>query len=156
MALARVMLRDPSDAEELVCEVYQRAWLKADRFDATRGTVLAWLLTMCRSQALDLLRKRRKLMRTREALEREPQKTDSSGPEELLECFQRGHCVHAALAALPPLRRQMIALAFFKGLSHKEIAAELTLPLGTVKSHLRRALLELRGRLGLDGYNHET
>jgi RNA polymerase sigma-70 factor (ECF subfamily) len=156
LTLARIILRNQADAEELVCVVYERAWLRADTFDATRGTALVWLLTICRSQALDRLRNRRALLRTREALGREPEESSVSGPEDVLDCFQRGHAVHAALAALTPLRREMIALAFFRGLSHQEIAAELDMPLGTVKSHLRRALTELRDRLELDGMHDEN
>ena len=151
MALARVMLRDPPDAEELVCDVYERAWRQAGSFDATRGTALAWLLMMCRSQALDRLRRRRRHARTIEAFARESELTSDSGPEDFLEHYQRGHAVHVALAAMTPLRRRMIGLAFFRDLSHQEIAAELGMPLGTVKSHMRRGLTELRDRLGLEG-----
>jgi RNA polymerase sigma-70 factor (ECF subfamily) len=151
LALARAMLRDQADAEELVCDVYERAWLRADTFDAARGTVLAWLLTICRSQALDRLRKRRALLRKHEAFSREPEEASVSGPDDLLDRFQSGHAVHVALASLTPLRQQLLELAFFRGLGHLEIAEELDMPLGTVKSHLRRALLELRDRLGLDG-----
>jgi RNA polymerase sigma-70 factor (ECF subfamily) len=155
LALARAMLRNQADAEELVCDVYERAWLRADTFDATRGTVLAWLLTNCRSQALDRLRKRRALLRKHEAFSREPEEASVAGPEDLLGRFQSGHAVHAALASLTPLRQKMLELAFFRGLSHREIAEELDMPLGTVKSHLRRALLELRERLELDGAHDE-
>ena len=156
LALARAMLRNPADAEELVCDVYERAWLRAATFDPTRGTVLAWLLTICRSQALDRLRKSRALLRKHEAVSREPEEASVSGPEDLLDRFQSGHAVHAALASLTPLRQQLLELAFFRGLGHREIAEELDMPLGTVKSHLRRALLELRDRLGLDGTYDEN
>lgn len=156
LALARAMLRNQADAEELVCEVYERAWLRADTFDATRGTVLAWLLTICRSQALDRLRKRRALLRKHEAFSLEPEEASVSGPEDLLDRFQSGHAVHAALASLTPLRQQLLELAFFRGLSHTEIAAELDMPLGTVKSHLRRTLTDLRDRLGLDWMHDEN
>jgi RNA polymerase sigma-70 factor (ECF subfamily) len=156
LALARAMLRDPADAEELVCDVYERAWLRADTFDAARGTVLAWLLAICRTQALDRLRKRRALLRKHEAFSREPEETSVKGPEYFLDRFQNGHAVHAALTSLMPLRQKLLDLSFFRGLSHKEIAEELDMPLGTVKSHLRRALLELRDRLGLDGTYDEN
>jgi RNA polymerase sigma-70 factor (ECF subfamily) len=155
LALARAILRNHADAEELVCEVYERAWTRAGSFDGSRGTALAWLLAMCRSQALDQLRRRRAQSRTREAFGRDPAEDSVAGPEDSLDCFQRGHAVHAALAALAPERRQMIAMAFFAGLSHQEISTELEMPLGTVKSHLRRGLLELRERLGSVGVGHE-
>ena len=156
LALARVMLGDRADADELVVDVYERAWMRADSFDAARGTVLAWLLTICRSQALDRLRSRRTALRMREAVGHEPVETSDSGPVDILDSFERGHAVHAALSALTPLRRQLIKLAFFRDLSHKEIAAELKMPLGTVKSCLRRGLAELRDRLGLDGIHDEN
>lgn len=155
MALARVILRDRRDAEEIVCEVYEQAWQQASRFDPSRGTTLAWLLTICRSRALDELRRRRTRTRVHAVLAREPAESAASRPDDVLDLFQRGHAVHAALAALTPLRRQMIALAFFRGLSHQEIAVELDMPLGSVKSHLRRGLTELRERLGLVGTYHE-
>lgn len=155
LALASAMMRDRADADELVCDVYERAWSRAETFDGSRGTVLAWLLTICRSQALDRLRRRRAQLRTREAYGREPSESTVAGPENALDRFQQGHAVHAALAALTPQRRRMIALAFFGGLSHQEIAAELGMPLGTVKSHLRRGLTELRERLGFDGFHDE-
>lgn len=156
LALARVILRNHADADDVVCEVYEHAWSRAGSFDGSRGTALAWLLAMCRSRALDRLRRRRARSRTLEALGRDPREDLVAGPEDILDCFQRGHAVHAALAALVPERRQLIALAFFAGLTHQEIAAELAMPLGTVKSHLRRGLSELRERLGSDGVGHEN
>ncbi|HXN10812.1 MAG TPA: sigma factor-like helix-turn-helix DNA-binding protein, partial [Steroidobacteraceae bacterium] len=67
--------------------------------------------------------------------------------DELLGLTQRQSLVHAALSALSPQRRRLVSLAFLQGLSHPEIAAATGLPLGTVKSHIRRALQELRDRL---------
>lgn len=148
-ALARSILRNRADAEDLVCDVYERAWMTSQSYDSTRGTVLAWLLIMCRSRALDVLRQRRMRTRGGEAYAREAQSGVDAGPDVVLDLFERGHVVHRALATLSPLRRRMIALAFFRGLSHQEIADELSMPLGTVKSHVRRALAELRNALGL-------
>ena len=148
-ALARSILRNRADAEDLVCDVYERAWMTSQSYDSSRGTVLAWLLIMCRSRALDVLRQRRMRTRGGEAYARESQVGYDSGPDVVLDLFERGHVVHRALATLSPLRRRMIALAFFRGMSHQEIADELSMPLGTVKSHVRRALGELRDALGL-------
>jgi RNA polymerase sigma-70 factor (ECF subfamily) len=146
--LARAMLRIPADAEELVVDVYERAWQNAASYDAARGSAYAWLLVICRSRALDLLRQRKTRSASLSALALEPvEANDSPGPESLLDLFQRGHSVERALAALQPLRRQMIGLAFFEGLSHQEIAEKLNMPIGTVKSHVKRALAELRAQL---------
>jgi RNA polymerase sigma-70 factor (ECF subfamily) len=72
-------------------------------------------------------------------------------PLDLLLTLERDHAVHRAVAELSPLRRELLALAFFRGLTHPEIAADTRLALGTVKSHLRRAMNALRRRLPLDG-----
>lgn len=141
--LARAMLGNTADAEEVVCDVYVQVWQTAASFDSTRGSVLAWLMTICRSRSLDLLRQRR--ARAERNVEEMPEEVGGDpGPEDMLTQFQEGTAVHRALAQLSPLRRQLVALAFFKGLSHQEIAVAMKLPIGTVKSHLRRSLLSLR------------
>lgn len=157
MALARGMLRDRADAEELVCDVYHRAWLRADSFDPERGSALAWLMIMCRSGALDRMRRRRRLeAQSSWALGYATEASSPPCPENVLHHFQRGHAVQVALAAISPLRRRMIALAYFEDLSQQEIATQLEMPLGTVKSHLRRGLAELRDLLGLNEAHDET
>jgi RNA polymerase sigma factor (sigma-70 family) len=144
--LARAMLGNTSDAEEVVCDVYVQVWQTAASFDASRGSVLAWLMMICRSRALDLLRQRR-ARAERESVDRPDDPTDQGTPEDVLRQFQEGTAVHRALAQLTPQRRELVALAFFNGLSHQEIAERTKLPIGTVKSHLRRSLLSLREAL---------
>jgi RNA polymerase sigma-70 factor (ECF subfamily) len=151
LALARGVLRDRAEAEEVACEVYEQAWTNASGFDAERGGVLAWLLVMCRSRALDRLRRRRESERRQLRWQEQETEDFAAAPEETLELFQRDSAVRAALAALSPLRRRLVAFAFFRGMSHQEIAQEVGMPLGTVKSHLRRALLELKDSLAASG-----
>ncbi|MBI3345056.1 MAG: sigma-70 family RNA polymerase sigma factor [Gammaproteobacteria bacterium] len=132
-------------AEEVVADVYWQVWQQAGRYDAQRGSVLAWLLTICRSRALDHLRRRDKA-----EFHPEPQTLDSelsvagTNPEDLLSAVERESVVHAALQGLSAQQRQLIALAFFKGMSHQEIATYTAIPLGTVKTHLRKALAALQ------------
>lgn len=145
-ALASAILRSAPDAEEVVCDTYSQAWADAGRYDRSRGSVLAWLLTMCRSRALDRLRQRRAGHVELEAAAELAD--DGPPPEDLLSLAQEGTRVHAALATLAPERRELVALAFLHGLSHPEIAERTGLPLGTVKSHVRRALTQLREVLG--------
>ena len=147
-ALASAILRSAEDAEEIVCETYAYAWANAARFDASRANVLGWLLMLCRSRALDRLRQRRA---TAHALDlvamRETDSGGSDQPYDILSLVQRRSRVHTALSQLTPERRHLVSLAFLQGLSHQEIADATSLPLGTVKSHVRRALAQLRAAL---------
>ena len=139
-------------ADEVVEDTYFQVWRQAARFDASRGRALPWLLGMARSRAIDAIR--------HEARFQHDSLDDDSGPDiedqrpaadDLLDAA-RGHAdVHRALMLLNAQPRQLVALAFFKGLSHEEIASQTSLPLGTVKSQIRRALLTLRQTLGEGG-----
>ena len=148
--LARAMLGNAVDAEEVVCDAYVQAWQSAARFDPQRGSVLGWLLMICRSRALDLLRQRRARAAAEGLASRFGEEDSVPGPEGLLRQMQSGTAVHRALAELSPLRRQLVALAFLRGMSHQEIACAVNLPIGTVKSHLRRALLGMRAALDVE------
>lgn len=144
-ALAFAIVRNPADAEEVVCATYVQAWEGAARFDRERGTVIAWLTMMCRSRALDLLRRERLRNKSMEAPSFAP---DPEVPEDdLIHLTERASHVHAALLSLTPERRQLVTLAFLRDLTHQEIADRLSMPLGTVKSHLRRAFAQLRVQL---------
>ncbi|MGE0583143.1 MAG: sigma-70 family RNA polymerase sigma factor [Steroidobacteraceae bacterium] len=156
--LAMHLLRHAADAEEVACGVYERLWMRASHYDASRGSVMAWLLVMCRSRALDALKGRRARAR-RDERAAPDEETEVDDPESLLDRLQAGSAVHRALERLSPQRRQLVALAYFRDLSHGELAERLGLPLGTVKSHLRRSLAELRRALelerALEGDTHE-
>jgi RNA polymerase sigma factor (sigma-70 family) len=147
-ALAAAILRSAEDAEEIVCETYAYAWANAARFDATRANVLGWLLMLCRSRALDRLRQRRAAANALDIVAmRETDSLGSDQPYDILSLMQRRSRVQIALAQLTPERRHLVSLAFLQGLSHQEIADATHLPLGTVKSHMRRALAQLREAL---------
>lgn len=148
--LARAMLGNAADAEEVVCDAYVQAWQSAARFDPERGSVLGWLLMICRSRALDLLRQRRARAAAEGLASLSSEEDSVPGPEALLRQVQSGTGIHRALGELSPLRRQLVALAFLRGMSHQEIAQATQLPIGTVKSHLRRALLSMRAVLDVE------
>jgi RNA polymerase sigma-70 factor, ECF subfamily len=148
-ALALAILRSAQDAEEVVCDTYARAWRQSERFDTERASPIGWLMMMCRSGAIDRLRHNRA---------RGSAKTvalasvcglahNAQTPEELLSLFHNGSRVQGALATLSPQRLSLVDLAFFEGLSFPEMAERTGMPLGTVKSHVRRALVELRRTL---------
>jgi RNA polymerase sigma-70 factor, ECF subfamily len=155
--LARLILRNSADAEEVVCDTYAQIWESAHRFESGRGSVLGWMLTICRSRALDLLRQRRSRARTTESFGREAREDlDEAAPDVLLNALQQGTSVQRAMSALTPIRRQLLTLAFLQGLSHQEIVEQTGLPIGTVKSHIRRALTVLRKELKIWDENEEA
>lgn len=145
--LASVIVRRGEDAEDVVCATYAHAWANAARYDQRRSSVLGWLLMLCRSRALDVLRQRRAQSALLEHVAHETLNDVSPGPDELLGLLHHESRVRAALEALSPERRELIALSFLRDLTHAEISDRTGLPLGTVKSHLRRALLQLREQL---------
>lgn len=152
--LALRILRQPADAEEAAADVYTQVWDQADRFDARRGPVLAWLMIITRSRALD---RRRSLIKhsgqqTQHLNDDDATYSDSeqATAPDLLQLMQTGSQVHRALAALPPAQRHAITLNFLEDLSHQAIAERLETPLGTVKSNIRRGLQRLRQLLNDD------
>ena len=134
---------DATLAEDVVTDVYHDAWNKAATYNRERGRPLAWLLTICRNRALDRYRHELSTARTIEAAAAQPVPDAADEPDALLEAVEEGHAVHALLATISTDDRQLIALAFFKGLSHQQIADVTAMPLGTVKSRIRRALTAL-------------
>jgi RNA polymerase sigma-70 factor (ECF subfamily) len=154
------MVKSASDAEDVVEESFWQAWRQSDRFDAERGSVQTWLVTIARSRALDRLRslKRRREesiddvaapgiaahLPTESALP-----ASASDPLLAAELAERSVLVREALADLPREQREALELGYFGGLSQSEIAEQTGLPLGTVKTRMRLALLKLRDRLAV-------
>jgi RNA polymerase sigma-70 factor (ECF subfamily) len=149
-SLAFRVLHDQGDAEEVVQDVFAQAWRQAARYDTTRGVVVAWLLMMTRSRAIDRLRMRRgrpTLQEDSPAVLRDL--PDGTAPADLsLLSVEQVARVRSALEDLPALQRTAIELAFYEGLTHVEIAARLDQPLGTVKTRIRLGLLRLRTAIG--------
>lgn len=147
--LALRVLSDPGAAEEVALEVFTQIWRTAPTYDVRRGTPSAWLLTMARSRAIDRLRSGAQERRRAEPIEvvEGTASSDSASPETQAVQSERRGRVLAALGGLPSEQRQVIELAYFGGLSHSEIAGELGLPLGTVKTRIRLAMSHLRGAL---------
>lgn len=143
------LVRQESLAEEVTEDVFWQVWRQAPRFNPDKGCVLAWIMNMARSRALDRLRQSEPLEIIDETAitEATTDETDGTTPFDLLAALDEKHLLHAAIARLEPLPRQLLALAFFKGFSHEEIAEHCGLALGTVKSHIRRTLLNLREQL---------
>ena len=144
---------DLADTEEVVADAFGQAWRTAGQFDPARGSVTAWLATITRTRALDLVRARG---RRSKVLARAAQESDagfatplaaSDAPDRDVERQETRQLVTRSLGELPEAQRRVIELAYFGGLSHSEIAAELKEPLGTVKTRLRAAMEKLRDAL---------
>jgi RNA polymerase sigma-70 factor (ECF subfamily) len=153
--VARQVLHNDSDAEEVTMAVYLEVWRRAKDYDIQRGRPMTWLLMMARSRAIDALRMQRpgrQLPIESVTNENYPASLESPNTvqdvEQSLLAMQQGDLVHKALQNLSPDQRQVIELTFFLGLTNQEIADRLAIPLGTVKGRLRLALQHLRRWLG--------
>lgn len=145
--LALKITRRHDLAEDVVEDTYYQAWQEATRFDSSRGPTMAWLMMICRSRAIDALRR----LDTAESYA-EPQdliahEVASSAPLDHLLTVERDSALYEAIATLNAIQRQLIALAFFKGLTHEDIAAQMAMPLGSVKSNIKRAQNKLKAAL---------
>lgn len=140
--VAMAILRDRAAASDAVQDAFLRLWERAAQFDSSRGDGRAWITTIVRNAALDMARARGREMPTSDpALGDQPVEPDALNQ---LAANEDGARLRGCLAQLDPKGRDFIVLAFVHGLSHAQIATRLDLPLGTVKSWIRRTLLALR------------
>lgn len=146
-SLAVHLLRNPRDAEDIVEETFWQAWRGAARYDVARGAVGTWLLTICRSRALDRIRSRRR--RPQDVSLDEAPSLLAPGYDQIdaMVAHETGRIVRAALMELPGEQRQALELAYFGGLSQSEIAEKTGQPLGTIKTRMRLAMNKLRESL---------
>ena len=140
LGVARKLVGD--DAEDLVQQVFLAAWRGKDRFDPSKGSLGAWLSGITRFKAIDHLRAlgRRPSTPTVDVGELEP-------VEPVVDRVVDRIVLSAALSSLPQNRREVVEMGFFDDLTHVEIAERLDMPLGTVKSHMRRGLESLQREL---------
>lgn len=149
LGIARRILRNEREAEDLVHDVFLEVWRQSKDFDDNRGTVRAWLVMRLRSRALDRLKSvafSRVTSLETTTLPTEPSvaPVDVTGASEIA-------MVRHALDQLPPDQRTVIELGYFEGLSLSEVATKLGTPIGTIKSRLARALARLRDELATLG-----
>lgn len=147
--LVKRIVRNAALAEEVVEDAYFQVWRQAARFDPARGRALTWLLAMARARAIDALRREARFQHECLGDELQPEvASELPAADMLLDLARHQADLHQALMLLGVQPRQLVSLAFFRGLSHEEIAQQTQLPLGTVKSQIRRALAALRQTLG--------
>jgi RNA polymerase sigma-70 factor, ECF subfamily len=140
-ALARKILRTTSDSEEVMQDVFVRVWNKASDFDPTRGTVLAWLMTIAHHVAVDAYRRNQ----LRQTIELDDAAINAvSHGQNLADVTLDRMLAADALALLEESDRQVLEALYFEGLSQSQLAARSGVPLGTLKSRSRNALQRLR------------
>jgi RNA polymerase sigma-70 factor (ECF subfamily) len=145
------ILRDASEAQDVVQEVFIVMWSKAGQFESERGSAFSWAVTLTRNQSIDCLRKRRR----RAILLEQAAPTDlgydgeagGRAVDESAILDERTRAVRSAFGELPSDQKRALELAFYSGLTQKEISERLQEPLGTVKARIRRGLIRLRRSL---------
>lgn len=153
--------RDRSAAEEVLQEVFMAVWRQAERYDSTQSRVMTWLTTIARHRAIDSLRRKSSEPVTISRFsslaggagdDSDPDlldtlRSDEPGPLELLDDATRANDLERCMQHLTGEQRNCLALAYYQGLSHAEVAQHMSQPLGTVKSWVRRGLQSLRSCL---------
>ena len=152
------ILSDRSMAEELVQEVFLKVWRSSGTFDPSRGSFSTWLYRVTRSVALDLYRKRAHRVRpvSDGQLHIAAERDSSAGPQELVDESWLSWRVSRALEVLDAPHREVIDLAYFGGLSQREISEQTGIPLGTIKTRTARAYKSLRKELAVQGAPQEA
>ena len=147
-AICRKALGDDS-AGEVTQDVFVSAWRARDQFDPARGALAAWLVGITKRRIIDHVRRERRHTDRRADISEDPSTptTRADAEAEVDRVADRMTIAHA-LASLPPRPREMIGLAYIQGLTHQEIAERTGIPLGTIKSDIRRGLLVLRDHMG--------
>jgi RNA polymerase sigma-70 factor, ECF subfamily len=147
-SLALRIVGERADAEDVLQDTFAQAWRQASRFEAGRGTVVGWLITVTRSRAIDRLRQRRSQPAGADVDLASREVADPAlGIDLQLVTAEEADRVRRALAALPAEQRLPLELAYYEGLSQSEIAARLGAPLGTIKTRMRQTLRRLRDAL---------
>lgn len=143
LAVAQRILRRRALAEEAVQDAFVLIWRNAARFDRSKGSGATWLYTVLRNRALSILRSEVRVEPTDGPLAADIA-DEAETPEDAVARLSDAEALRHCLEKLDPRRRSAIALAYVQGLSHAELAGKLGLPLGTVKSWMRRSLMSLK------------
>ena len=156
-ALILRVIHNEAEADDLLQEVFMEIWNQAKNFSPAKGKPLGWMVTLARRRAIDGLRKKQSYARAEERLQAEPEQQPSAWVQNVTEREIHSSDTRALMAkvmnSLPEAQRQAIELAFFQGMSQREIAANTNTPLGTVKTRLELGLKKIYD--GLKELEHE-
>ncbi|MEO8351835.1 MAG: sigma-70 family RNA polymerase sigma factor, partial [Chthoniobacteraceae bacterium] len=148
--VARVVNND-HDVDDLLQEIFLELWRMADHYDEKKGKALGWIVTLSRRRAIDRLRKKQSYARAEERLREETARTPESGThngvEEGVVASDTAEIMRKVLADLPEAQRDALHLAFYRGLSQREIAAKTGIPLGTIKTRIELGVRKVRARI---------
>lgn len=146
-ALVLRILHNDTEADDLLQEVFMEIWNQAKNFSAAKGKPLGWMVTLTRRRAIDALRKKQAYARAEERLQAEPEQQPlawvQNVTEEEIHAGDTRALMAKVIGSLPEAQQQVIDLAFFKGMSQREIAAHTNIPLGTVKTRLELGLKKI-------------
>ena len=146
-ALILRVIHNEAEADDLLQEIFMEIWNQAKNFCAQKGKPLGWMVTLARRRAIDGLRKKQAYARAEERLqaetEQQPDAWVHNATEEEIQLGDTRVLVRQVINSLPPPQQQAIELAFFRGMSQREIAANTNTPLGTVKTRLELGLKKI-------------
>jgi RNA polymerase sigma-70 factor (ECF subfamily) len=149
-SLALGLVGDHPTAEEITLDVFTRVWQRADTYRPEQARVSTWLTSIARYRAIDILRRQgtRRIESAVDWAEMDPDTVSHiDGPEEAADLAIQQQRIRSAVAELPLDQREALALAYFRGFTHRQIAEALDEPLGTVKTRIRLAIQKLRQML---------
>ncbi len=147
--LARRVVRDPSQAEEVAQEVFLEVWRRASRFDPARGSATSWLMTLTHARAVDRVRSAQSAVDRETKVANASTERDHDSVVEAVEANFERRAVQRCLGTLTELQRESLVLAYYSGYTYREVAELLTTPLPTVKTRLRDGMIRLRDCLGV-------
>jgi RNA polymerase sigma-70 factor (ECF subfamily) len=147
--LAVRIVRDPSQAEEVMQEAMLEIWRTATRFDRSKGSAVSWVLTLVHRKAVDRVRSAEASTKRDTTYHQKNVTVEHDSTAEAAQASMEARRVRQAMNTLTDAQREALELAYFKGYTHTEVATMLDLPLGTAKTRIRDGLIRLRDTMGV-------